>query len=292
MINVNYNTGRRFVERIGDQCSILSTIDDWENVCGCYTFDLEGRYLFLYSENGKIIFEYKGKKYPIAMCVCSFHSKESIEKFWEAREIWKIEIFDKGNLLCEAYYKGGYEDSEYETSNLNFGQYITKLKGNEEFRDWYLSNHSQNIFTPKIYLSRLSFTSSKISFDGTQIQMVDASSPMQDGFFELDTEGTCSMLYVENQKLILFYKNNKFFLDDSELTIDCETCSDKEKNVYNLTIKNGSTSTKMQYVCPSPDFWGDDEEWEYNWGCYIKKIKENEVFRKQIYDKIMFSKKR
>ena len=243
MINVNYNTGRRFVERIGDQCSILSTIDDWKNVCGCYTFDLEGRYLFLYSENGKIIFEYKGKKYPIAMSVCSFHSKESIEKFWEAREIWKIEIFDKGNLLCEAYYKGGYEDSEYETSNLNFCQYITKLKGNEEFRDWYLSNHSQNIFTPKIYLSRLSFTSSKISFDGTQIQMVDASSPMQDGFFELDMEGTCSMLYVENQKLILFYKNNKFFLDDSELTIDCETCSDKEKNVYNNCATRSATSS-------------------------------------------------
>lgn len=292
MILVDYNSSCQFINKIGDSCNCINDVCDWKNVCGCYTFDLEGRYLFLYSESGKIILEYKGKKYPITMCVSSFHSKESIEKFWEAHEIWKIEIIDKGNLLCEIYYKGGYEDSEYEASNPNFGQYISKLNEFGEFREWYIINHSSNIFTPKIYLSRLSFVSPQICFDGVQTKMVDAPYPMRDGFFELDMEGTSSMLYVENNKLILSYKDSKFFLDDPELSIDCESYSDDKKNVYNLTIKKRGVSTKMQYVCSSPDFWGDDDEWEYNWGYCLKKIKEDEIFRKYIYDNIMFLKKR
>lgn len=292
MIFVDYNSNCQFVNKIGEKCDRIDAVDSWESVCGCYTFDLDGRYLFLYSERDEIILEYKGEKYPIAMCICSFHSKESIENFWEAHEIWKIEIYDKKNKLCEIYYKGGYEDSEYETSNPNFGQYISKLNEYGEFREWYLSNHSPNKFTPKIYLSRLSFVSPKISFDGVHTQMFDASYPMRDGYFEFDMDGACSMLYIENQELILYYKNNKFLLDDTELTIDCETYSDDKEKIYNLAIKNGCVFKTMQYACPSPDFWGDDEEWEYNWGCYIKKIKEEEAFRRHVYDEIMFLKKR
>lgn len=292
MFFVDYNSNCQFVSKIGERYDHINALDSWEGICGCYTLDLDGFYLFLYSEGNEIYLEYKEKKYPIAMCSCSYYSKENKEKFWEAHEIWKIEISDNGNLLCEIYYKGGYEDSEYETFDPNFGQYISKLNENVEFREWYLSNHSPNKFFPKIYLSRLSFVSSKISFDGKQTQIIDASCPMRDGFFEQDMDGFCSMLYVENQKLILFYKNSKFSLDDPNLTIDCEIHLDGEDRTCNLKIGAGMVLETMRYVCPSQDFWGDDEEWEYDWGSFLRKLNIEADFRKQVYDEIMFLKKR
>lgn len=292
MVFVDYNSSDQFVRKIGERCNHIDAVDSWENICGCYTLDLNGSYLFLYSERDDIFLEYHGGKYPIAMCSCSYHAKEDNEKFWEAREIWKIEIHDDDKSLVEIYYTGGYNDSEYKTENPNFGQYISLLNENMDLKNWYLFNHTQNHPFDKIYLTRLPYINHKISYDGTSIQNVDASYPMRDGYYESDVDGHCSMLYVQDQRLILLYRNSKFYLDDPNLTIDCDTNFDGEERMCNLKIEDGTICVTMRYSCLSADFWGDEEEWEYNWGYYIKKIKEENIFRKQVYDEIMFLKKR
>ena len=298
MIYVNYNTGRRFIERIGDQCSILTTIDDWEKVCGSYCLDLERNYIFLHAIGNEIYIEYKGGTYPIKECTCSFYK---VEKPQPSRsfvfEIWSIQVEHKDKIFSILFEGDVFINMKttLESDIMNFGQYIMWLKNDAEAREWYISNHSNTNAPTEFYLhSYCSEVGPVIKYDGQQIHQLEKASvdcTMYDGQYYTDIEGEKCFLYLENDKFIFQYKDIKVSLDDPNLSLDYEPLL-PDRDIYKLTIGIGNDIQSMSYECLLPDIWGEDDEWDLNWGCYLSIMANDGEYRKKSLDRIMHLRKR
>ena len=298
MIYVNYNTGRRFVERIGGQCSILSTIDDWKNVCGSYSLDLEGNYIFLYAIENEICIEYKEETYSINECTCSFYKVENPNPCRSfVHEIWSIQVEHKDKIISILFKGDIFIDMKttLESEEMNFGQYIMYLKGDDDAREWYISNHSNMNGYSQFYLhSYGAEIEPVVRFDGRQVNQLKKTfmdCMMYDGLYYTDVDGEKCFLYLENDKFIFQYKDIKVGLDDPNMSFKYEILTSNSQ-IYKLTIGIGNDILSMLYECLSPDIWGEDEEWDFNWGCYLSKMINDEEFRKSSFDRIMYLRKR
>lgn len=298
MIYVNYNTGRRFVERIGDQCSNLSTIDDWGNVRGSYSLDLEGNYIFLHVIENEICIEYKEETYSINECTCSFYKVETPNPSRSfVHEIWSIQVEHKDKIINILFKGDIFIDMKttLESEEMNFGQYIMYLKNDDDAREWYISNHSNINAHSQFYVHSYGAEMEPVmKFDGRQvIQLKKAcvDSIMYDGLYYTDIDGEKSFLYLEHDKFIFQYKDIKVSLDDPNMSLKYEKLP-SNRQIYKLAIGIGNDIQSMSYECLSPDIWGEDEEWDFNWGCYLSKMVNDEEFRKRSFDRIMFLKKR
>ncbi|MBO7608036.1 MAG: hypothetical protein J6T28_10535 [Paludibacteraceae bacterium] len=114
---------------------------------------------------------------------------------------------------------------------------------------------------------------------------------MYDGQYHADVDGELCFFYLENEKFIIQYKDIKVSLDDPNLSLKHELIL-PERNIGKLTIGIGNDTRSMSYECLAPDFWGEDEEWDLNWGCYLSKMINDEEFRERSFDRIMYLRKR
>lgn len=299
MIFVNYKTGFQFVEKQGDKCVELRSVDNWQDVCGCYWKDIDGNYMFLYSKENKIILEYKDRLFPLDnySFSCVFNPIECKDSQSEpVHEIWSFQI-DGDDREETILFEGELfidEETTLNAKHLNFGQYVERLL-DDNAHIWFIANHSIANDGKELYLHPFYDALGPVMrFDGNSLSEQKSSSRncfMKDGEYCEDVEETKCMLYVEDCQYFIQYKGMKACLDDSELSLSYGL-ENEENQIFKLTIRQGEDTQTMLYKCFSPDALGEDEECDINWGCYLSRLKENKYFRERKLNAMMFLKKR
>lgn len=299
MIFVNYKTGFQFVEKIDNKCIELRSIDNWDVVCGSYLKDIDGNYMFLYSKGNKIILEYKDRLFPLDnySFSCVFNPIECKDSQSEpVHEIWSFQI-DGDDREETILFEGELfidEETTLNAKHLNFGQYVERLLDDNAHR-WFIANHSIANDGKELYLHPFYDALGPVMrFDGNNLSEQKSSSRncfMKDGEYCEDIEGDKCMLYVEDHKYFIQYKGMKECLEDSDLSLSY-SLENEENQIFKLTIRKGKDSQTMLYKRLEPDVFGEDEEHNINWGCYLSKLKENKYFRERKLNAMMFLKKR
>lgn len=302
MIFVNYKTGFQFVEKQGDKCVELRSVDNWQDVCGSYWKDIDGNYMFLYSKGEEIFLEYNEFLYSLNKysfsCVFSQIENKDSQDDGLVHEIWSIQI--EGADIEKSILFEGETFVDIETTlnskKLNFGQYVECLLENDAHK-WFICNHSNDNNDNFLYLHPFYGTLGHIvKFDRQNLSEQNLSNSnmgcfMKDGEFFDDIEGDKCMLYVEDHKYFIQYKGMKECLEDSDLSLSY-SLENEENQIFKLTIRKGKDSQTMLYKRLELDVFGEDEEHNINWGCYLSRLKENKYFRERKLNAMMFLKKR